>query len=109
MPTKQPIAPLPPELTSDEPGSWAYDTMSRRVRTDILARVFRENSFSPEVVGKLKQLDGELANAGITQLTYLAPDGGPDVDTWNNEILPPYLNKKVTWLSAPWALAEFYM
>lgn len=109
MPTKQPIAPLPPELTSDEPGSWAYDTMSRRVRTDILARVFRENSFSPEIVNKLKRLDEELANAGTTQLTYLPQDGGPDVDTWNKEILPSYIRRDVTWLSAPWVLAEFYM
>lgn len=109
MPTRQPTAPLPPELTSDEPGSWAYDTMSRRVRTDILARVFRENSLSSEIVEKLKQLDQELANAGTTQLTYLAPDGGPDIETWNHEILPPFLKKEVTWLSAPWMLAEFYL
>ena len=33
-----PKLPLPPMLLSNEPGTWAYDTMSRRVRTEILGR-----------------------------------------------------------------------
>lgn len=109
MPTHAPSVPLPPPLTSDEPGSWAFDTMSRRVRTDILSRVFRENSFLPDTIDRLTALDEELANAADTSLSLLKPDGGPDVSIWNEEILPPVISKRLTWLSAPWVTAEFYL
>lgn len=109
MPTKLPSAPLPPELLSDTPGTWAYDTMSRRVRTDILARVFRENDFHPDVVARLQALDDELANAATTPLSPLISDGGPDVTLWNEYILTDVLRSKRTWLSAPWVTAEFYL
>lgn len=109
MPTELPKPPLPPELTSDEPGSWAYDTMSRRVRTDILARVFRENSFLPPIVERLQQLDAQLADAANTPLSLLSPDGGSDLSTWHDEILPPMLRDGLTWLSAPWVISEFYL
>lgn len=109
MPTKQPIAPLPPPLCSDTPGTWAYDTMSRRVREDILARVFRENDFPPATLSRLNALDSELAKAAVTVLSPIPQDGGPDVDTWNEIILPPFLEAKDTWLSAPWLISEFYL
>lgn len=109
MPTDVPRAPLPPVLSSDHPGTWAYDTMSRRVRTDILARVFRENSFLPPIVERLQILDAELANAADTPLSLLTPDGGPDVAIWNEQILPPVVRDRLTWLSAPWVVSEFYL
>lgn len=109
MPTQQPVAPLPPVLCSDVPGTWAFDTMSRRVREDILARVFRENDFHPDVVCRLNALDAELAVAATTLLTPVSDDGGPDVATWNEHILKDVLSRKETWLSAPWAIAEFYL
>lgn len=109
MPTELPSAPLPPPLTSDVPGTWAFDTMSRRVRSDILARIFRENDLQPAAVDRLRALDEELANAASTPLLPIAPDGGPDVDTWNEQILTDAFRDRLTWLSAPWALAEFYL
>ncbi|CAN8066018.1 unnamed protein product [Agarophyton chilense] len=83
--------------------------MSRRVRTDILARVFRENVFPPAVLHRLRQLQHELANAARTPLTFVQHDGGPDVDVWNCLILKPVVDTRLTWLSAPWAVAEFYL
>lgn len=109
MPTQVPEVLLPPPLTSDEPGSWAFDTMSRRVRTDILTRVFRENTFLPATIERLRSLDDELANAAESPLTPLRPDGGPDIGTWNDHILPPIMRDRLTWLSAPWVVAEFYL
>lgn len=35
-----PKAELPEIIIPNEPGTWAYDTMSRRVRTDILKRIY---------------------------------------------------------------------
>ena len=38
----QPNLPLPPPILSDEPGTWAYDTMTRRVDADILQRTYED-------------------------------------------------------------------
>ncbi len=109
MPTSAPRAPLPPVLVSTEEGTWAHDTMSRRVRHEILARVFRENSFPAGSLRRLRALDEELAAAASTKLTPVPEDGGPDVETWNKVILSDVLRNGATWLSAPWAIAEFYL
>lgn len=107
---RAPRLPLPPVLRSDVVGTWAYDTMSRRVRSDILGRVFRENEFtSPNILSALRKLDDELANAESTILTPIEDDGGPDVKEWNEVILKEILDKGETWLSAPWCDAEFYL
>ena len=39
---------LPAAMTSNKPGTWAFDTMSRRVITDILPRIIADNA---EVLG----------------------------------------------------------
>lgn len=106
--TARPRLPVPPPLCSDAPGTWAYDTMSVRIRTDILARVFRENDFSPLTLSRLRVLDAELTDAAQTPLTPIDEDGGTDVAHWNSVILADALASQATWLSAPWALAEFY-
>lgn len=103
-----PRKPIPPVLRSNKPGTWAYDTMSRRIRTDILARVFAENDYPPEVVDQLRGLEMELSKPESTPLSPLKEDGGPDISLWNNEILENSLTTGETWLSAPWAVAEFY-
>lgn len=103
-----PQEPIPPVLRSDQPGTWAFDTMSRRIREEILGRVYRENDFPPDTIARLRSLDHELANAAETPLSRLEDDGGPDVATWNSVILPKSLDRGETWLSAPWAVAEFY-
>lgn len=36
-------SPMPPMLVSNVPGTWAHDTMSRRVREEILQRLLEDN------------------------------------------------------------------
>lgn len=106
--TDGPRALVPAPLCSDVAGTWAYATMSDRIRTDILARIFRENDFAPTNLSRLQALDSELKEAGTTPLSPLEDDGGPDIAHWNSVILEPVLAAEKTWLSAPWAVAEFY-
>ena len=75
----------PPVITSDEPGSWAHDTVSRRLREDILARVFRDNAdvlaSGTNAEANLRALDAELAAAATSVITShptAAPTGHLD-------------------------------
>jgi hypothetical protein len=45
-----PRAPLPPIILSNVPGTWAYDTMSRRVRENILMRIYEVRGFAGTAV-----------------------------------------------------------
>lgn len=107
-PTERPRAKIPAPICSDVRGTWAYDTMSSRIRTKILAKIPRENDLSLQALDGLAEIDHELKNADRTVLRYLENDGGADIQTWNKEILPPYVEAGKTWLSAPWAVTEFY-
>jgi len=95
-----PIGDIPPFLLSNEPGTWAYDTMSRRVRENILEPTIADNEFNEESSAKLEALRQELLNATSTKLRDIEDDGGPDVPTWK-EIMTPYTGNN-TWLDAPW-------
>ena len=80
-----PRLPLPPMLLSNEPGTWAHDTMSRRVRTEILGREVLEANAElletmPEARAELAALDAELANAATTTLRHVGGEG-PDLET----------------------------
>ena len=35
---------LPPPMRSNQPGTWSYDTMSRRIADDILPRIIENNA-----------------------------------------------------------------
>jgi len=104
-----PRAPIPPYILSNEPGTWAYDTMSRRVREEIVGRIFKENSLdTPEMAdtkAKMEVLRNELAEPQKFKLRRIE-DGGPDVETWD-AILAPYTES--SWLDAPWCVSEFYL
>ncbi|CAM9401314.1 unnamed protein product [Chrysoparadoxa australica] len=105
-----PRAPLPPIILSNVPGTWAYDTMSRRVREDILMRVYQENDMdSVELKDAKVALDAliaDLATPKESKLRPIAQDGGPEVEEWNT-IMAPYLG--MNWLDAPWLYTEFYV
>jgi len=97
---------LPPPVVSNVPGTWAYDTMSRRIREEILLnQVLKDNleSLSEEAKANLLQLSSELEKAGDTKMPKIAEDGGPDLDVWNQQIL-----QDETWLEAPWVVTEYY-
>eukprot|EP00899_Mesostigma_viride_P019662 jgi/Mesvir1/27698/Mv25041-RA.2 len=102
---------LPPKLLSDKPGTWAHDTMSRRIREDILVRIYNENSdyleAHPKAKNELDALNDYLKRAAEVKLRDLPlhDDGGVDYATWQS-LLQPHLDK--TWLTAPWVVTEFY-
>ncbi len=107
--TSKPKAALPPIILSNVPGTWAYDTMSRRIRDDILVRIYEENDLSdPRLAGvkaELDQLKKELQTPHTSPLPPIPDDGGPDVGVWR-DIMAPYAQSN--WLDAPWLVTEFY-
>lgn len=116
-----PKLPLPERICSTTPGTWAYDTMSRRVNEEILQRTYEENKeeFESEefkhVLERFQALRKQLQLAETTQLTYLddLPSDASEerVREWNEwkELLQPFIEAGDTWLSAPWMVTEFYV
>ena len=121
----KPKLPLPEPLRSLTPGTWAYDTMSRRIDSEILERTFTENKdeFTNDpkfrkAYENFKLLRQDLQNASNTKLRQLYPlpdhmmkndeNAVQEYNEWS-EILKPYVDNSDTWLSAPWMVAEFYL
>lgn len=100
------FAPMPAALTSTAPGTWAHDTMSRRVVEDILDTVvYGDNAAEPWFARAKPALDAlreEILNDA--PLRPIA-GAGDDIEDWN-ALLEEHPDK--TWLSAPWLVAEFY-
>jgi hypothetical protein len=121
-----PKLPLPSPLLSLTPGTWAHDTMSRRIDSEILERTFQENKDEflndakfAKAYENFKLLRKDLQNASSTPLRHLHPltehmKNDPvivqEYEEWYN-ILKPFVDKEEpdTWLSAPWMVAEFYL
>lgn len=118
-----PKLPLPPPLLSLTPGTWAHDTMSRRIDAEILQRTFEENEeeFLSErystAFENFQMLRKDLRSAETTLIRHLAPlndsmsnDSARNVEylEWKH-ILQPYVDTDSTWLSTPWMIAEFYL
>jgi|TARA_B110000259_G_scaffold76773_1_gene90030 fructose-1,6-bisphosphatase I len=105
-----PAGRLPPAILSNVPGTWAHDTVSRRLRESILSRIVADNAETlaadPAAAAAFAALDLELADAANVSLRAIEPDGGCDVPYWNDVILPPWIGK--TWLDTPWLVSEFY-
>ena len=102
-------APAPPRLRSDVPGTWAHDTMSRRVREEILgAQVLAPHAAQLGLAqaARLEGLGRELAEHAA--LRHLEADGGADLEDWR-VIMEPHVAAGETWLTAPWIVAEFYL
>ena len=112
---RKPSLPLPSPLISTEPGTWAHDTMSRRVNEEILQRTYEENEdffeANPEAFRKFKLLRKDLENAATTPLKLLEDleeEAAEDIQEWN-AIIEPHISAKKTWLSTPWMISEFYL
>eukprot|EP00550_Attheya_septentrionalis_P013413 CAMPEP_0198306982 /NCGR_PEP_ID=MMETSP1449-20131203/58688_1 /TAXON_ID=420275 /ORGANISM="Attheya septentrionalis, Strain CCMP2084" /LENGTH=507 /DNA_ID=CAMNT_0044009543 /DNA_START=22 /DNA_END=1545 /DNA_ORIENTATION=+ len=128
MPSSKPMPkrsePLPPMIVSTTPGTWAYDTMSRRVDGEIMQRTEEDNpewESRPEFAAsfqKFKELRAELQAAGSTKIRHLNKPLSSETEEeaahrqleWQQwyDILDPYVKKGDTWLSAPWLVTEFY-
>ena len=116
-----PKLPIPEPICSNEIGTWAYDTMSRRVDEEILQRTYedcQEDFEKPgfgNILKRFEELRDDLQFAATRQLTYLdeLPEGASEerIKEWNEwkRILKPHVENGDTWLSAPWLIAEFYV
>ena len=103
---------LPPGMKSNTPGTWAYDTMSRRVITDILSRIVEDNTdeltrpTSPLRSECLLQLNDLKSSLEAGQSGYLRgfSDTGPDLIEWDG-ILARVKEEERNWLDAPWVVS----
>jgi uncharacterized protein with ATP-grasp and redox domains len=94
------ISPPPPPLYGNEPGSFAEDTLSRRLPN--IARSLLEQSWHSPARSRLQALADDMP-AG--RLRPIQDPGAPDISSWHNHMLP-YLGQ--TWLDTPWFVAEVY-
>lgn len=118
--TQQERAPrltLPEPLRSLTPGTWAHDTMSRRVDGEIMGRTVEDNKdflqANPKLAEAVENLRKELREAAPLKYPVKPADDASserklEYETWC-EILKPHIGNKETWLSAPWMVAEFYV
>ena len=101
---------VPPKIFSNVEGTWAHDTVSRRLHEDILERVFVDNrndiaKEGSEARKMLKKLREELKmNENVS---HVEEDGGEDVTTWKS-IMREHVESKTRWQDLPWLDAEFY-
>jgi len=94
--------PIPEPLRGSEIGSFAHDTIVRRL-PDIVRRTINENDFSTPVVKDLQKLIDEIPAA---QIRPLEDAEAPDAERWDVYV-EPY--KGWNWLEVPWFFAEFYL
>ena len=113
-----PRLPLPDPICSNVPGTWAFDTMSRRVNEEILERTVQdciedlvENANFEPIRIRIEALRHELTHAATTLLTDLDPETAQSDKEWRqwHAILQPCIAAKDTWLTAPWMVTEFYV
>lgn len=107
----------PAMIRSDTIGTWAYDTMSRRVNEEILERTvihIEDDLAKPEfqairrnIIMLRKQLE-ESSVLPKLEDPHDVYDAALMKETaeWRR-LLAPYAND--TWLTAPWLIAEFYV
>ena len=117
----RPRLPLPEPLRSDKPGTWAHDTMSRRVDGEILERTVADNAEflgqNEAIADRVKALRQDLRNAAPLKYPVKPSDDDDDDDSVERkaeyeawcEILKPHVEAQETWLTAPWMVAEFYV
>lgn len=92
---------IPPPLCGAEPGTFAQDTIVRRL-PEIARRVLAENDWQPAQRARLEALIGEIPAA---PLRPLQDEDAPDARAWNQAL--PRLAKS-DWLQTPWFVAEMY-
>ena len=107
---------LPPPIRSNKPGTWAFDTMSRRIVENILPRILEDNAdelTQPSIAARSEtflQLNDLKSSLAVKEQGYLRPlveDGGEDIALWNS-MLGQLPDSERNWLDAPWVLTEFY-
>jgi uncharacterized protein with ATP-grasp and redox domains len=94
------IPQLPLPMRGNKPGSFAEDTLSRRLPG--IARSLLDEPWHPLARTRLQALVDDMP-AG--HLRPIQDPGAPDLMSWHTD-LQPYLGQ--TWLEAPWFVAELY-
>ena len=92
----KPSLPVPDPIRNNVPGTWAHDTITRRL-ADIVRGVLAENELEPEAIASLERLIAEIPEGAIRPLH--------DTTDWNHYITP-YLGQN--WLNVPYFFAETY-
>ena len=93
--------PIPPLLRGSEAGSFAEDTVVRRL-PEMISRVISENNFAAPTNDRLRSLAADLPH-GLIRL--LEDEQAPDSPDWQ-KALHPFLGQ--TWLELPLFAAEMY-
>lgn len=96
-----PRLPLPPPLSGSEKGSFAEDTIKRRM-PDIARQVLAENALSAAAATAVQALIAEMPEG---RLRPLHDSHAPDAEMWQDAISR---RQQQTWLSAPWFFSETY-
>ena len=91
-------------MVSDRIGSWAYNTIERRLSL-LCRRIISENDFSSEIVNNLLTLADDLPEGKVRVLKRSPHINLPDLDDWDGYV-EPYLGQ--SWLEIPWFFAEAY-
>ena len=95
------MRPVPPALSTAVPGSFARDTLARRV-PEILAQTRRGmGALTLEQERGFDELGGELSSGGLRGLRAEAADRA----FWDRAVTP-FLGR--SWLDLPWYFAEAY-
>ncbi|HRQ36917.1 MAG TPA: damage-control phosphatase ARMT1 family protein [Chloroflexota bacterium] len=97
----RPKLPVPPPLRGADRGSFAEDTIKRRL-PEIARRVLRENDLQDATVAAIESLVAEMPYALIRPLTDIH---APDTAVWQPAI-DRYRSQN--WLEIPWFVAETY-
>lgn len=114
---RQPRLALPEPLRSATPGTWAHDTMSRRVDAEILARTVADNEEwllqHPQVAEKVEALRADLRAAAKLDYPIKPPSSAnaarlEEYEQWC-AWLKPHVDLGETWLTSPWMVSEFYL
>lgn len=97
----KPRLPLPPPLRGTDRGSFAEETIKRRL-PEIARRVLTENVLTTEAATAMDRLIAEIPHEWIRPLTN---PQAPDFQQWQTAIDE---NRKANWLETTWFFAETY-
>jgi hypothetical protein len=94
---------MPAPLSTAEPGSFARDTLARRVPEILADTRWRLGPIPAEVGAALDQLDAELRAGPLRGLT----EPTADREEWDRATAP-FVAQGRSWLDLPWYFAEAY-
>lgn len=99
---RKPQLSIPQQIVgSDRVGSWAYNTIAKRLSA-IARKIVPENDFPPAIVENIERLAEDLPEGKVRSLSDRE---APDFADWE-QYSEPYQGKR--WLDVPWFFAETY-